>query len=256
MREHKLAAAALVLLLSAAPAAACTGTTVLFEDDFSFADPAWGNFQGTAIANGQMTIQPEPGLYYLLLNQAALYQDFDACIDVVQHVTDPSAGWASLMFWGVDYENFYALEVAGNGYVKVTRVQNNRWLYPVDWILTENVVNPGEQVNSLRVRVIGNIAEVFVNDQQIARFRGQPPQGGGLIGVHGLAPEGTVATFEFKNLRITTPDGPIERPGFGPDEGEGAEGDGDGEGGDGGSDGAPEPGPAEDVSGAALGKKS
>ena len=85
---------------------------------------------------------------YTLLNQASLYTDFDACIDVVQHNDDPDGGWGSLAFWGVDYENFYTLDVTTSGYVKVSRLQSNRWLSPVDWTLTEGVVNPGTATNS------------------------------------------------------------------------------------------------------------
>jgi len=253
MTKHYLAAAAAasLLVLAAAPAVACTGTTVLFEDDFSFADPAWGNYEWARIADGKMTIQVDPGLGYSLLNQTSLYVDFDVCIDVVQHNTDPSTAWASLIFWGLDYQNYYALEVAGNGYVKVTRLQNNRVLSPVDWTLTEGVVNPGEEVNRLRVRAIGNIAQVFVNGQQVAQFRGQPPEGGGLIGIYSLAPADAAASYDFSNLRITTPDGPIEEPGFGPGEG-GVDNGGGGSGGG----GAPEPGPVEegDGSGEVTGK--
>jgi hypothetical protein len=246
MTKHFFAAAAasLVVLTAALPAIACTGSTVLFEDDFSFADPAWGNYDGTTIANGQMTIQVEPGLGYTLLNQAGLYQDFDVCIDVVQHNTDPSTAWASLLFWGTDYQNFYAFDVAGNGYVKVSRLQNNRWLSPVDWILTEGLVNPGEEVNHLRVRAVGNVAQVFINGRQVAQFRGQPPEGGGLIGVYGLASADAGASYDFTHLRVTTPDGPIEEPGFGPEDGGADAGSAPGAGGSGGSGpGAPEPGP-------------
>jgi hypothetical protein len=259
MRKHFFAAAAaasLAVMISALPVVACTGSTVLFEDDFSFADPAWGNYDGTTIGNGQMTIQIEPGLGYTLLNQASLYQDFDMCIDVVQHNTDPSTAWASLLFWGVDYQNFYALDVAGNGYVKVSRLQNNRWLSPVDWILAEGAVNPGEEVNHLRVRAIGNVAQVFVNGQQVAQFRGQPPEGGGLIGVYGLAPAGAGASYDFTNLRITTPDGPLEESGFSPEGGGAAAGGAGSGGGSGSGGGAPEAGPSggDDAAGARSGK--
>ena len=231
MENHHLAAAAAALaaVLSAAPVAACTGTTELFADDFSIADPAWGNYQGTTFSSGQMTIEAEAGGGYMLLNQFALYQDFDICMDVVQHVSDPSTGWASLIFWGLDYDNFYMLDVAGNGYVRVTRVQNARWLSPVSWTLTEGVVNPGEELNRLRVRAKGNEAQIFINGKEIVSFRGQPPDGGGLIGVYGTAPVDTAATFDFSNVLITTPDGPTEEPGFG-------------DGGDGGGGGAPDTG--------------
>jgi hypothetical protein len=99
----------------------------------------------------------------------------------------------------------------------------------VSWTLTEGVVNPGEELNRLRVRAKGNEAQIFINGKEIVSFRGQPPDGGGLIGVYGTAPVDTAATFDFSNVLITTPDGPTEEPGFG-------------DGGDGGGGGAPDTG--------------
>lgn len=198
-------AASMAVLLSSAPVLACEGTPV-FSDDFSFADPAWGNYDGTTIGDGKMTISVEQGKGYTLLNQSSLYTDFDACIDVVQHNDDPGSAWASLVFWGVDFDNFYTLDVAGNGYVKVSRLQSNKWLSPIDWTLTDGVVNAGEEVNHLRVVAVGNVATVFVNGKQVGQFRGQPPAGGSLIGVYGAASDTAPATYDFTNFSITAAD--------------------------------------------------
>lgn len=213
-----IAAAAFVLLaVAASPALACQGSTVLFEDDFSFADPSWGTVEGMAIEDGKLKVQVNPAGGYTLLNQAGFYTDFDACIDVVQHNDEPDGGWGSLVFWGVDYDNFYTLDVTTSGYVKVSRLQNTRWLSPVDWTLTEGVVNSGTGVNRLRVLAKGNVATIFVNDQQIAQFRGQPPEGGGLIGVYGAAPNGSPASVDFANFMITSADADVSSaPSAGP----------------------------------------
>ena len=209
--KRSILAVALAAIVSAGvgPALACEGSTVLFEDDFSFRDPAWGNYDGTIIADGALTIEVNQGGGYTLLNQASLYEDFDVCVDLVQHNDDPTNAWASIAFWGLDYENYYTFDVATNGYIKVSRLQNNRWLSPVDWTLTEGVVGQGEQVNHLRVVGQGNVATVFVNGQQVAKFRGQPPQGGSLLGIYGAASTTAGATYDFTNFKVTTADGPM-----------------------------------------------
>ncbi len=206
MNRTVFAAAVASLALATSPAIACQGSSTLYADDFSFADPAWGNFEGTTIESGKLTIEVNAAGGYTILNQAALYNDFDACVDVVQRNDDPDGGWGSLVFWGSDYENFYTLDVTTSGYVKVSRVQNNRWLSPVDWTLTEGVVNSGTGVNSLRVVARGNVATVFVNGKQVAQFRGQPPEGGGLLGIYGAAPTGSPASLDFTNFVVTTAD--------------------------------------------------
>lgn len=209
--NNKILAAALAATISACalPALACEGTSVLFEDDFSFRDPAWGNYDGTTIEGGTLSIEVNQGGGYTLLNQSGLYQDFDVCVDLVQHNDDPSNAWASIAFWGQDYENYYTFDVATNGYIKVSRLQNNRWLSPVEWTLTEGVVNAGEEANHLRVVGQGNVATVFVNGQQVAKFRGQPPEGGSLIGIYGAASTTSGATYDFTGFKVTTADGPM-----------------------------------------------
>jgi len=216
MKSKLLGAVIAALVLTVSPAVACEGASVLFQDDFSFADPAWGSFEGTTIGGGTLNISVQPAGGYTLLNQASLYGDFDACIDVVQHNDDPDGGWGSLVFWGLDYENFYALDVTTSGYVKVSRLQSNRWLSPVDWTLTEGVINPGTATNTLRVVAQGNVATVYVNGSQVAQFRGQPPDGGGLIGVYGAAPNGSAATVDFSNFVVTSADGAATGPATGP----------------------------------------
>jgi hypothetical protein len=216
MTLRLLGAVVASLVLAAAPVAACQGSSVLFSDDFSFADPAWGTYDGTTIAGGTLNIAVNAAGGYTLLNQASLYDDFDACIDVVQYNDDPDGGWGSLVFWGVDYENFYTLDVTTSGYVKVSRLQGNRLLSPVDWTLTEGVVNSGTGTNSLRVVARGNVATVYVNGSQVAQFRGQPPEGGGLIGVYGAAPAGSAATIDFSNFVVTSADGEESGPASGP----------------------------------------
>ena len=214
MKRHlaAMSAASIALLLTAAPALACGGSQTLFEDDFSFGDSNWGNYEGTTFENGLMTIAVEAGRLYALQNQAGLYDDFDVCIDVYQRTEDPETGWASLMFWGVDYSNYYTLDVATNGYVKVSRYQNSRWLSPMEWTLTEGVVNAGEELNQLRVVAVGNVATVFVNGRQVGQIRGQPPEGGSLLGVYGQGSDNAPASFDFDNFKITTADADLGAP--------------------------------------------
>jgi hypothetical protein len=199
-------AGCLALSAGTGEAIACQGSTTLFEDDFSFADPAWGGYDGTVIENGALTINLDPDIWYALENQAGFYDAFDFCVDVVQRHDDPSQAWGSILFWGIDYDNFYTFDVATNGFVRVSRLQNGRWLTPVGWTETTGVVNPGILTNQLRVVAKGNVATVYVNGTEVAKFRGQPPEGGGLIGVFGYSPPASGASYEFRNFVVTSAD--------------------------------------------------
>jgi hypothetical protein len=192
----------LALLALTNGAYACKGPNVLYEDDFSMADPAWGNYTSQKIEGGKLTIAPEQYTGYALENQSSFFTDFDVCVDVVQKHNDPTTGYAGIVFWGVDYDNFYSLDVATNGFVRVSRKQNQRWLTPVAWTEIAGI-NPGTEVNQVRVTAKGNLATLYVNGTQAASFKGQPPQGGGLLGVYASSPKDSTGLFDFDNFKVT-----------------------------------------------------
>lgn len=193
---------ALGFLALTGAAAACNGQTVLYEDDFTSADPAWGDYDGQKIAGGKLTVSPAQYAGYAIQNQTGFFTDFDVCVDVVQKNSDPTTGYAGILFWGTDYDNFYTFDVATNGYVRVSRKQNTRWLTPVAWVTVPGV-KAGTDVNQVRVVVVGNQATLFVNGAQAAAFKGQPPQGGGLIGVYAASPKDSTGIYDFDNFKVT-----------------------------------------------------
>ncbi|MBX3577904.1 MAG: hypothetical protein KF723_11890 [Rhizobiaceae bacterium] len=208
MRPHLATGVAVALSLFVSSAAlACEGSSVLYEDDFSSADPAWGNYSDLKIDNGVLTLLVNPDSGYPLENQSGFFEgNYDICVDVVQKNTDPSTSWASLLFWGTDYDNYYLFQAATNGYVNVARKQKGRWLNPVNWIQTNGVVKPGTESNNLRVVIVGNQVTGYVNGQQVLQFKGQPPEGGGLIGVYGNSPKDAAASYDFDNYKVTSVD--------------------------------------------------
>jgi len=206
--KYTLAAGIAALSLAASVQAyACEGASVLYEDDFTAADPAWGNYSDLKIGNGVLTLLVNPDSGYPLENQSGFFEgNYDVCVDVVQKNTDPSTSWASLLFWGIDYENYYLFQAATNGYVNVARKQKGRWLNPVSWIQTADTVRPGTESNNLRVVIKGNQVTGYVNGKEVLSFKGQPPDGGGLLGVYGNSPKDAAASYDFDNFKVTSAD--------------------------------------------------
>jgi hypothetical protein len=205
-------AGSLAVLMNAGLAFSCEGSTTLYSDDFSAVDPAWGpTGDGMAIEHGVISMSVKPDFGYIVINEADRYEDFDVCVDVVQHHDDPTTAAGSLLFWGIDTDNFYILDVATNGYYRVLRQVNDVWLSPVAWTLTEGLVNPGEEVNRLRVVGRGNVATAFINGTKVVEFRGRPPEGGGYVGIWGDAPVASGAIMEFDNFSVTSADANLSK---------------------------------------------
>jgi len=197
--------AALAMLASAGQSFACEGSSVLFEDDFATADPSWGNYSDMKIGNGVLTLLVNPASSYALENQSGYFEgNYDVCVDVIQKNTDPATSWAGVLFWGTDYDNYYLFQVATNGYIAVARKQKGKWLNPVNWFQTEGTVKSGTESNQLRVVITGNKVTGYVNGKELLTFKGQPPDGGGLLGIYGNSPKDAAASYDFDNFKVTS----------------------------------------------------
>src|SRR5258707_901809 len=90
MRWLSPGTAALVFWLATAggASAACTGATVLFQDNFDQLQPTWGEpNEALKLDNGQLVVMPAADQYLWQPNTANLYDDIDLFGDV-KTVTD------------------------------------------------------------------------------------------------------------------------------------------------------------------------
>ena len=75
-------------------------------------------------------------------------------------------------------------------------------MQPVGWIQNEAINKGLGQANKLRVVTKGQAATAYINDQEVTTFNGQPPSGGGCVGVSGGSPENAQNTWQFTNLKV------------------------------------------------------
>lgn len=190
--------------LAASPALACKGKTVLFEDNFKDADPAWASGEGFSIEFGQAKIAVKPNGGLTSLYGGSLFENADMCVDVtIPEAKHPSYTAGGIVFWAQDYGNYYGLFIDANGGGAVVRLQNGKWLYPVSWRKSDGVKVGTGQVNALRVTLKGNTGVAYINDKQFAMFKGQPPANGSQFGLHGESEADRQNAWSFANVKIT-----------------------------------------------------
>jgi glucose/mannose transport system substrate-binding protein len=197
-------ASALVALLLFPTVPSGFAGDILYEDHFTSLDPSWGTpSERLGVNDGKLTLKPAPNTTQSILNQSNVFEDADISVEVTILVGDTNVP-GGLIFWARDHSDFYCLCIDAAGYFKISRYVTDRWLQPVGW--TENeAINKGiGQVNTLRVVTKGHQAVAYINDKQVSTFNGQPPQGGGCIGVSGGSPENAQNTWQFGNLRVIT----------------------------------------------------
>jgi hypothetical protein len=191
----------LALLICASIRCALAGD-VLYEDDFTNLDPSWGTPGDIlSVKNGNLVLKPAVNTTQSVINEANVFEDADIQLNVRLSSGDPSIP-GGLIFWARDYTNFYCFSIAANGSFKISRFVMDRWLTPVGWT-PSSAINPGiGQINKLRVVTRGREAIGYINDKEVVTINGQPPQGGGCVGISGGSAQDTQNTWEFASLRV------------------------------------------------------
>ncbi len=214
---HLFYAYAFISLLMLPAVRSALGGSVLYEDNFTNLDSSWGTgSENFSVRDGKLTLRPALHTTHSLVNQANVFDDAEITVEVTMSAGDTYVP-GGLVFWAKDYSNFYCLCIDADGEFKISRFVTDRWLNPVSWT-EDGAINKGVgQVNRLRVITKGRQATAYINDKQVATFKGQPPQGGSCVGLSGSSAEDSRNTWLFARLKVTAissavPSSPIAQP--------------------------------------------
>lgn len=194
------------LVLAAPGANACTGNQVLLADNFQTLASNWKAADNNHfVKNGQFVVTPPLNGVYMYFNAGNLFTDMSACVDVTMTTAGPKMTntFAGITFWSVDVNNTYYLGIGPTGTFSVARYVAGRYIAIVGWTANPAVKTGLNQVNHLRVMTKGTQAMLFINDKQVGVVDGQPPQGGGEIGLIAQSGPRTRNLYEFSNLKVT-----------------------------------------------------
>jgi regulation of enolase protein 1 (concanavalin A-like superfamily) len=204
--QRVIALAVFCLAFGSVAQAACKANgNVLFQDQFNELDASWGTFENYRAEDGKLVIQPPAGYNTSTINTASLYDDVDICVEMTVPPPVQQGNCGSIIFWAVDYDNYYSLQVSTDGQAAVWRRQKGKWLNQVAWQDFASVRKTAETVNELRVTTAGNKAKLFINGKLFKEVKGQPPAGGSQIGLLGCSPNKVSAAVQFDNFVVTGP---------------------------------------------------
>ena len=233
--------------------AACKSSSdSLFVDQFDKLDDAWGTYENYSVEDGRLVIKPPAGYNTSTLNNSSLYDDIDICVEMTAQAPVQEGSCGSVIFWAVDFDNYYSFQVSTEGQASFWRRQRGKWLNQVGWQDAQGIEKGATVINELRVITSGKTAKLFINGTLFKDVKGQPPKDGSLIGLLACSPNESSATIAFDNLVVNTPS-PETEPASAKTRGESAGSDNGGAGGGGtGGDAAGDKGAA-DKSGASGG---
>lgn len=196
------------MLAAASPALACTGQSVHLEGDFKTGELGWGPEDASFKVKGaEATFTPASGTQTARWDTGVTLSDLDACVAVAMPAAtqDASRTYAGLLFWLTDRDNFYELVVAPNGLFTVARKVRGKLAptAPVPWTKTEALKIGADAKNTLRVTLEGQMVIIRINDTEVARFRGQAPDGPSHVGLVAASAPGTTDTWQLSSLKVT-----------------------------------------------------
>ena len=199
-----------------APASAAPPTTVaalapstptpslapIFAEDFSFADSAW-SLVDARIADGMMTHTPKPEHWSNAFYYGALFKDADVRVKArIMETSERSATASSLAFWHSDSKNFYVLTFwHDSGFIRVTRYQDGNTIAVVEKTIDKFQL-PADGWVEMRLVAKGNVATVYIDGTEQAKFKGFAPAQGWKIGMFASAPKTGNAAVAFRDLKV------------------------------------------------------
>jgi len=183
----RIALLTLAALVVATPAWACGGEAKI-SGDFQTGESGWGDPDTQfEVSGAAATFKPQAGTQAARWNAGTELTNVDACVTIAmpENVADPARGYAGLLFWVVDKDNFHQAVIAPNGMITVARKAGGRILpaAPITWMQSDAVQLGANAKNTLQVSTEGQNVVVRINDKEVARFRGQPPEGASHVGL-------------------------------------------------------------------------
>ncbi len=204
MKFHALVVAASFafgLVLAASPAAAeCDPDTSIYEDEFDFMDPSWGDPDDSLyVEDDKLVIHS----YTSVVNFNTLNKGGNVCVDMtIADATKIANSPIGLIFWWKDWDNYYSLFIWADGWIEVRRKVNGEQKA----LFTEEVplaLKSGVgETNNVELKLNPKDATIIINGTEVKRFKGRPPAEGGVVGFYGVSPEDAPATFTFDNFVV------------------------------------------------------
>ncbi len=185
---------------------ACMGNNVLLQDDFQSMTANWGTPSTTqSVEGGAFVLKPTINTEQHVLNNGNIFTDMDACVDTKLTKAGPKMDrtYAGLMFWGADYNGYYEFVVSAQGTYSVYRQVGGRSITIIDWTANPAINNGINVEQPLRVVTKGTTATFYLGNAQLNSITGQPPQGGGEIGLVAASGPGSGAVWQFTKLKVT-----------------------------------------------------
>lgn len=192
--------------LVATAAIGCEGQEVEFEDRFEDTLGGWDrSLDGVTIENGRLVMTLSGDTSLTSLNRAFVFSDGDICAEIAWTELGPSRVAPGLLFWAQDYTNYYFAQIVSSGQFGIYRLVNGGWAALQEYKDSPSVRTKVGEANVLRLQSEGKLARLYINGEEVAEFRGQPPAEGWHIGTRAecISDDCAAVPISIDNVKVT-----------------------------------------------------
>jgi hypothetical protein len=192
----------------------CKPESAIFYDDFHKPDPGWNLTVSDSqhYDEGQLVLKPAAGdgasPKYLSLR----YENVTICAHVKSppQLKAPNDTYGGVVFWATDIDNYYFAVVSPDGGYEIWRKFGGNFINLIPSTKNEQIKSGTNAVNEVRIVLVDNFGALFINNVKVQEFRGQPPKGGGAVGLR--AQSETTVSDEWRFLDIAVMDNGKSKP--------------------------------------------
>ena len=177
---------------------------VLYSDDFSNDQSGWIQTNNAGVkfqySGGQYVISRPKGI---LESWAYANQNFSDAVLTVDAllVSGDSSQTGPVVFWRyVDKNNFYSLQLTGDGQLMIAKEYKGEWQKLFAWA-PSYAIHKGQQINKITIAFGGGTSAIYINNRYVTSIQDSSFTTGN-IGLGAFSGETSAVEVSFDNLVI------------------------------------------------------
>jgi len=130
-------------------------------------------------------------------------------VTICTHIRSPpqvraldSVAAGGVIFWASNNDNYYLAQIYPGGGYAIYRRFSGTWINLVPRTKNAYIKSGINAINEISVVLVNNLGAMFINNVKVQEFRGQPPRGGGAVGLYAQSETSVSNEWRFFDIAV------------------------------------------------------